>query len=163
VNKIVSRCTFIVAVGVWVVLSITAPWVLGDANTFLKNFVNHELLGVLGVIVTITLASAANLHLQLNRIEDEFKKTFLTSTRRAVKQSAFSMIVIFAIAVVDVVVKPLLPSGDMSASFANGIALLVILFAILVLIDLTQLVFKIEPIHKMLPNDEEKRKENGKP
>ncbi len=154
-NKIVARCIFIVAIGMWVVLSVAAPWVLGDKNTFLKNFVNQEFLNVLGVFVAITLASTANLHLEFNNIEYAVRKTFLTGTRAAVKRSAFSMIVIFVLAVVVVVVKPLVDSNsEIAMSFMNGLALLLVLFNMLVLTDLTQLVFRIEPLHKMTGEDE---------
>jgi len=143
----------------WVILSFATPWVLGDNNTFLKNFVNQELLNVLGVFVAITLASTANLHLEFNNIEYAVHKTFLTGTRAAVKKSAFSMIVLFALAVVVVVVKPLFnTSSEITMSFMNGLALLIILFNILVLTDLTKLVFKIEPLHKMMGDDEHQEK-----
>lgn len=158
-NKIVARCIFIVAVGMWVVLSVVAPWVLCDKNTFLKNFVNNELLNVLGVFVAITLASTANLHLEFNNIEYAVRKTFLTKTRAAVKSSALSMIVLFALALMVVVVKPLIDSSsDIAISFMNGLALLIVLFNLSVLTDLTLLVFKIEPLHKVLGEDE-----SGKP
>ena len=158
-NKIISRCIFIVSIGMWVILSFATPWVLGDNNTFLKNFVNQELLNVLGVFVAITLASTANLHLEFNNIEYAVHKTFLTGTRAAVKKSAFSMIVLFALAVVVVVVKPLFnTSSEITMSFMNGLALLIILFNILVLTDLTKLVFKIEPLHKMMGDDEHQEK-----
>jgi hypothetical protein len=155
VNKIIAICIYIVAFGVYIVLSISDPWVLGDKNEFLKNFVNHELLNVLGVIMAITLASAANLHLEFNKIEDVAQKTILTRARAAVRKSAFSMIVLFTFAVVIVTVKPLLPPSDVMMSFANGATLLIVLFNILVLTDLTKLVFTIEPLFKMMPKDEE--------
>jgi hypothetical protein len=155
VNKVVSRCFFIVSIGIWIILSISEPWVLSDENKFLKDFVNHELLNVLGVIMAITLASAANLHLEFNKIEDAASKTFLTNTRGKVKFSAFSMIVIFFLAVVVVVLKSHLATNDISASFINGSAILLILFNLLVLIDLTMLVFSIPPIHKIVTSKDE--------
>ena len=62
-NKTIAVCTFICAVAVWIVLVFSTPWVLSDQNAFLEAFVSHELLSLLAVVVTITLASAANLHL----------------------------------------------------------------------------------------------------
>jgi hypothetical protein len=150
VNRTIARCIFITASGIWLLLSITEPWVLSDQNTFLKNFVSHEVLNVLGVIMTITLASAANLHLELNRIENAVRRPILNKTREAVKQSAFSMIICFAFAVVAVVVKPHLPKTEIAISLVNGSALLIVLFNILVLTDLTKLAFSIRPIYKEL-------------
>ena len=97
--------------------------------------------------MAITLASTANLHLELNRIENAAKKAILTRTRAAVSCSAFSMIAGFVLAVVVVVIKPHLPQSQIAMSFVNGAALLIILFNILVLIDLTQLAFSIKPLY----------------
>jgi hypothetical protein len=159
VNKTIARCIFITASGIWLLLSITEPWVLSDQNTFLKNFVSHEVLNVLGVIMTITLASTANLHLELNRIENAVKKPILNKTRAAVKHSAFSMIICFALAVVAVVVKPHLPKTEIAISLVNGSALLIVLFNILVLADLTKLAFSIRPLYQEL--SDEKGDESG--
>lgn len=149
-NKIIARCIFTVAIGVWIVLFTAAPWTISDKNEFLKHFVGGDLLNVLGVILAITLASAANLHLEFNNIENIVKTTFLSRTRSAVKKSAFSLIILFVIAVTVVVVKPLVISNENSEAFMNGAALLIVIFNMLVLTDLTFLVFSIEPLHKMV-------------
>ena len=47
-NKTVMRCIVICAVAVWIILSLAVPWVLADTNAFLKGFVNHKLLSLLG-------------------------------------------------------------------------------------------------------------------
>ena len=80
-NKTVMRCIVICAVAVWIILSLAVPWVLADTNAFLKGFVNPKLLSLLGVIVTITLASAANLHIELNKIEEAAGKSAFVNTR----------------------------------------------------------------------------------
>ena len=154
-NKTISYCIVIVSIGVWIILSIVEPWVLNDTNTFLRDFVNHELLNVLGVIMAITLASAANLHLEFNKIEDAAKKTILSGTRAKVKTSSFFMIYLFILAVVVVVVKPHFTVSEVTTSFFNGLALLIVIFNILVLVDLTKLVFSIQPIHKIVTSKDE--------
>ena len=155
-NKTIQRCAFIVSVGAYLVVSVCAPWVLSDQNSFLKDFVNHELLNLLGVIVAITLASAANLHLEFNKIEDLAQKEFLLRTRMSVRRSASWLIGLFALAFLIVLIKPMMLVGDISTSLINGLAVLIVIFNILVLIDLTQLVFKIEPLFKILPKDDNK-------
>jgi len=134
-------------------LSITAPWVLGDQNGFLRNFVNQELLGVLGVILAITLASAGQLHLQFNEVEDAIKRDVLSRSRAAIKRSAFSLVILFGVAVIIIVAKPHVV-GDIACSFINSLALLILLFNLLVLTDLTQTVFAIPPLHKLKPPEE---------
>ena len=143
-NKTVARCIVICAVAVWIILSLAVPWVLADTNPFLKGFVNHKLLSLLGVIVTITLASAANLHIELNKIEEAAGKSAFVNTRVSIKRSARWLIASLIVAVLVVLIKPLVAPDPVvhqtAASLLNGAALLIILADILVLIDLTQAV-----------------------
>ncbi len=88
--------------------SIYCPQYLSDENKFLKDFVNQNALQTLGFIVTITLASAASLHLELNKLEDNTGLAFVR-TRSSVRKSAYALLVLLAATVVLVVAKPLLP------------------------------------------------------
>jgi len=145
VSKTVALCAFIVSVGVWIVLSVAAPWVLGDNNRFMKDFLSDKLLSFLGVIVTITLASIANLHLELNKIEQMAGRRGFPRARLRLRQSAAWMIAMLLGAVALDVVKPLVSAGEIVASFLNGAGLLIVIFNALILIDITQMVFQIEP------------------
>lgn len=144
-NKTVSQCLMIATTVVWIVLSCIVPDVLSDKNSFLKGFVTHELLGFLGVIVTITLASAANLHLKLNELEEKVQKQVFSKTRAMVKKSAYWLIGMLLIAFLLVVIKPVVATSNTVEAIFNGAALLVVFFNILVLIDLTQAAFSLEP------------------
>jgi hypothetical protein len=150
-NKTVARCVFICAVSVWLVLSLAAPWALSDQhNTFLKNFVNHELLAFLGVVVTITLASCTSLHLELNKLEEAEQRRGFEPTRTAIRRSAVSLVTMLIIAVILTVAKPLVLPDDpvkqqIATSLVNGAALLIVLFNVLVLIDLTLAALKLQP------------------
>jgi len=141
-DKAVARCIVICAVAVWIILSLAVPWVLADTNPFLKGFVNHKLLFFLGVIVTITLASAANLHIELNKTEEAAGQSGVVNTRASIKRSARWLVATLIVAVLVVLIKPLIAPDPVvhqtAASLLNGAALLIILADILVLIDLTQ-------------------------
>jgi len=123
-------------------ISFAQPWMLNDNNGFLRGFVNQELLATLGFILAVTLASSASLHLELNKLQDDTGLPF-TRTRTAVRRSAYSLLVLFAGAVVLVIAKPLLPAKPPSAALANSAALLIIYFNLMVLYDLTRTVFAI--------------------
>lgn len=159
-NKIISICLLIVLFGVYISVALSAPWVLSDCNGFLKIFVGYPLLNLLGIIVAITSASSVNLHFELNKIENELKSEFLTPTRLAVKRSVISLILLFSFGFLLVITKPSVPINEISYALINGLAVLIVIFNILVLIDLTQLVFKIVPVFKMIPpNEHEKNME----
>jgi uncharacterized membrane protein YbhN (UPF0104 family) len=146
VSKAIAVCTIIVWVGAWITVSLIRPWVFDDTNTFLKNFVNHEFLGFMGVIVTITLASAANLFIELNKLEEKVNMAVFRSAKRHVKDSAFSLIGLLIASLVLVVVKPLVEDdGPTAQAISNGLALTIILVSVLILIDLTQAAFSLDP------------------
>lgn len=130
------------------ITSCIRPEIFGDSNSFLKNFVNHELLAVLGVIVTITLASAASLHLELNRLENDTGEEFLEA-RSATKAYAYLLITLFGAALALVIAKPVVAETESVKSLFNGAAILVIVLNMLALIDLTSAVFAIPPDRRL--------------
>lgn len=88
-NRTIAVCTSIVWTGAWITISLVKPWVFDDTNSFLKGFVNHEFLGFMGVIVTITLASAANLFIELNKLEEKIEWLFLVQLRSTLRTRHF--------------------------------------------------------------------------
>ena len=144
-SKTASICALLVSIGSLVTISVCAPWVLSDdSNSFLKNFVNHEMLGFLGVIVTITLASTATLHLELNKLEEAAQIVVFGATRRKIHLSAYSLIAALILAFVLVVTKPLFGSSAIATSLVNSGAIIIILFNVLVLFDITKSAFALK-------------------
>jgi hypothetical protein len=115
---------------------------LSDRNAFLKEFVNHEFLATLGFIAAVTLASAANVHLELNRLEDETDILFI-ETRLALKRSVYSLIILLGLAVVLVVLKPLSDVLGRPGAVYNSASLIITYIYIMILYDLSAVVFKI--------------------
>lgn len=145
-NKIVAQCIMVAGVAVWIVISLAAPWALSDEkNIFLKNFVNHEMLGFLGVVVTITLASASSLHLELNKLEETVGSRVFRKTRARIHTSAYALIWALVLAIALVTAKPLFGDTNTATCVVNGAAVLIILFNVLVLADITKLTFSLEP------------------
>ncbi|MFG1277883.1 hypothetical protein [Xanthobacter autotrophicus] len=134
----------------WFVVAIAittqAPNLLSDSNDFLKNFVNHEFLNFMGVLVTITLASCANLFVSLHRLEAKFGKDTLKSTKKDVKDSSFFLIYLLLISLVTVIVKPLLPATDFVMCAVNSFAIGCVLMAAFALFDITDAAFEIAPL-----------------
>jgi hypothetical protein len=114
----------------------------------MHHFVNQELLALLGIIMTITLASAASLHLEFNKIEERHNKRGLVETRRGVKQGAMCLIVLFTVSVFLVVIKPLVHDSEIIQALFNGSAVFILLWNVLILLELTQLAFAIQPEFK---------------
>ncbi|MEN5364355.1 hypothetical protein [Brevundimonas intermedia] len=140
---------------IWAAISLTmivvAPGPLSDDNGFLLGFVNHEFLSFMGVVVTITLASAANLFVEMNKLEDRHDREIFPEAKVDVRDSAYALVGALIASVVIVVAKPWLsPFGDRGETAANCAALAVMAFAIFIMIDLVQAAFNLDP--RKLPN-----------
>lgn len=123
---------------------------LSDHNKFLANFVNQELLAVLGVIVTITLASAASLHLELNRLEDDHGEGF-EEARTATKAYAYLLIWLFLGAIALVIIKPIAAQTPLIEAGFNSAAIFIIVLNVMALMDLTGAVFQIPAKRRIKP------------
>lgn len=144
-NRTIAICLMICWVALAAVIAVVRPELISDKNSFLKDFVNQEFLGFMGVVVTITLASAGNLFIELNKLEDRAEVSVFAKTKRSVKASAFSLIWSLVFALILVTVKPLLGPSQGAQAIANAAALTTILFSILVLVDLTVAAFNLDP------------------
>jgi hypothetical protein len=144
--RAIGYCALIVCIAAVIIIAAVAPFPLSDKNDFLKGFVNHELLATLGVILAITIASAGQLHLTLNDQEIKYKQPgAFKNTRDGVKKAAYWMIALFFFAVVDVIVKPLVPKTQTWEALTNGAAVVIVLATILILVSIIRLVFAIKP------------------
>jgi len=145
-SKSLAYLTLLVAAATLVVISVAKPMYLSDANGFLRNFVNHEFLNVLGVFLAITLASVANIHLAFNRIEERHsKRNALVKSRQNLKKTAYWLISLFCVGGLVVIVKPVACTSEISVALFNSAAIIIVLWHVLILISLTELVFRIEP------------------
>lgn len=140
----------------WTAISLSAsafvPSLFSDKNAFLKGFVTHEFVSFMGVLVTITLASAANLYVELNKLEDRRPGLVFKASKKHVRDSAYALIGSLVVSLVVVVAKPWIGSGQNGQSLFNCFALGVIGFAVMILIDLTQAAFDLDP--KEVPRPE---------
>jgi len=144
-SKSVSYCILIGWAVVVVVLSAVSPNVLSDNNAFLKNFINHEILNVLGVILAITIASAGQLHLTLNSIEEKHSApNHFVKTRNGIRSASYGLVWLFFVELVIVVIKPLLCAEGWAQSIFNGASLMVVICSVLALVSIVQAVFAIK-------------------
>jgi hypothetical protein len=146
-SKSASFSLLIAVATILIVVVIVEPEWLSDKKAFVKDFMSKDILSVLGIILTITLASAAQLHLEFNKIEETAGKRFLLNSRRKVHQAAYALIFTFVFAVILLVVKPIVcdPFSDRSQAALNAIGIFTLWMNVLILIELTQAAFSIMP------------------
>ena len=99
----------------------------------------------MGVLVTITLASAANIHIELNRYDEALGKNSFEATRGHLRDSAFALVAALSGAIATVVLKPLGPATVHWQSAFNSLALVTIIFSIMIVVDLTLAAFSMRP------------------
>ena len=144
--KVVYLICMIVLAGVFTAMSICRPDILAQ-NTFLQGFINHEILNIMAVIMTISIATIATIHIWFNELEDKHKQKVFGKARREINQSAFYFIGLFMAQLVCLVVRslPIFEKSDMALSFFNGAALLLLTFSVFTLLDIMGVVRKLTP------------------
>ncbi|MBN8913415.1 MAG: hypothetical protein J0H65_15425 [Rhizobiales bacterium] len=136
----------LVFIAISLCLMAARPDWIADNNRFLRDFVNHEFINVLGITLAVTLASAAQIHLAFNRIEEQHRvRNALEKSRAQLRSNVYWLISLFALGVAVVTVKPIASMNATGEAFFNMTALGILLCHVLIMTALTQLVFAIEP------------------
>lgn len=142
-NQVVSAVLLLVFCGICLCISVVYPTWLSDANPFLNDFIGFNLLSVLGVILAISLASFAQLHLSLGRVRKQLGEEGLLEIRAELRSSAIWLIVLFVGAVCILFLKPLLNFGETGVAIMNTACLGILLVYILILADITLTIFEL--------------------
>jgi hypothetical protein len=120
------------------------------SNSFLEKFVGSELLSLLAVILAITFASVANIHLALNQIvarvyakNIEHGQVVARGIRGEINSNAWLLFYAFLICTAALFVKALFTDNAYVHSATNGVALGTLLINILVFHDIYCTVFEL--------------------
>lgn len=145
-TKTLAWTIFLSLTAILLSASICQPHLLSDeGNAFFRQFVTHEMLGVIGVIVTITLASSASIHLELNKLEERTGNPF-QKARNAIRDSSVALVSAFGLAFLLVMVKPWIGGSDHLSAALNSASILIFLFSLAIMADLTMAIFRIPAI-----------------
>jgi hypothetical protein len=134
----------IVLAGVFVAMSVCVPHVLAE-NQFLIGFINHEILGIMAVIMTISIASIATIHIWFNELEEKHGKTVFGKARREINQAAFTMIWLFVGQLALLIIRSLFLQSIIVVSLFNGGSLLLLLASVITLLDVMGTVKSLTP------------------
>lgn len=134
--KILFGVLTIVVAAALTTISVITPDVLSQ-NAFLVNFINHEILNILSVIVTVTLVSITQVHLEFGRIERRLKEKVFPDARRELNQTTWALGLSFIFALIALILKGGLDSENLMAiSLFNSFCLILLLIATLSMIDI---------------------------
>lgn len=134
--------SFIAIIGA---VSVSWPNVLAD-NGFLNGLMGPDLVAVLVVVLTITFASVANVHLSIGRLVSNAadKATAMAAARRArseLNSNAWLIFWAFLVAMIALVLNGALPGNAHVDAVTTAVCLTVILLNGLVMHDIYRSIF----------------------
>lgn len=143
--------SIIIGVALVVTLSVCFPSFLAD-NKFLVAFVTHEIMSFLVVILTITFASVANIHLTISRAQagiadsdkrDQLEKEFARPLREETRSSAWLLFWGLVICGLALLLKGQFPEVEQVVSLVHGIAIIILVTYGVVTYDIYEAVFEL--------------------
>jgi len=130
-QKILFFVIIFIVAGIVAYLTLCHPRIMAE-NHFLDNFINHELLNILAVIMTVTAASAANIHLVFNRAEEAIKEPgYFDGARKEINQNVYFLIGAFVAAVLVLLVRSHYLDSVTLVSLFNSVCLVLLLINVL--------------------------------
>ncbi len=152
----------IVLAGLILATVICRPYWLSD-NDFLNRFLNYEALAIMAVILTVTLASVANINLSLNQIVirhfngNEVLKDYATNVKRQMKENAWYIFGGFVLTVVVLLVKGLNEKNEMIIAVSNGLIVWVLFLFIACMLDIYKVFFGVVDLEMEIGFSSEKK------
>lgn len=133
-------------------------WLL--ENEFLVGFINHEILALLVVILTITLASVANIQLSINRLiatsfeKDEAAKALCNEIKSELKDNTVIIFLSFFVALVALFVKGLIPNDSTAEASINALILWVLVLNLLTIMDIYNVIYGLSDVQAKIAKDD---------
>lgn len=132
--------------GVILLIILTSDFkLLSDENDFLKDFVGTEMLGFLGVILTLAIGLAAQLYTTTRKLFDRLDASDLEHLRSEIKSTAKTLILTYFLALAVTFGKSFTETGTIFEAILNSIAVMIIVFFFLALSDVVLSLFDIDP------------------
>jgi hypothetical protein len=142
--KTIFTTLLIVLAGLFTGISVCRPNVLAE-NDFVKNFVTHDALNIMSVIMTIGIASIATIHIWFNELEAKHDAKVFGAARREINHDAFFMVWLFVGELALLIIRSYFEGNGTAISLFNSGALVIFLCSVLTLIDIMYVVRALTP------------------
>ena len=140
--KVMYSCSILVIAGVLVSISICKPSLLAS-NAFLKDFINHEILNIHAVIVTVTLVSITQIHLEFSKIERKFDRKIFDDSRREVNRTTSILVGTLIVMVVILIWLGGLSNNDTMTSLLMSFNIVLLFSGVLAMVDIIRTIYII--------------------
>lgn len=117
---------------------------LTDKNEFLNNFVGVEMLGFLGVILTLGIGMSAQLIVSVKRMRDRLSEEALSGLVAEIRDTAKKLVLAYFTALMLMLFKSLTEDYSLTQAVTNSAAILIIVFFFLALSDIVLSLFDVE-------------------
>ena len=154
-----QTATILILSALFIALSVCTPELLSK-NLFLKDFVNHEYINVLSVIVTVSLVSVTQIHLEYSRLERRFIVKVFEEARKTINLGALLLTSMLVLSFVISFIRAELIHSPVSVSLVHSISLITVLICVFVMYDLVRTVYVLASDE---PVDEEESEDESKP
>lgn len=144
----IQTIAILILTALFVALSICSPDFLSK-NKFLVDFVNHEYINVLSVVVTVSLVSVTQIHLEYSRIERRFKVKVFEEARKTINLGALLLTSMLVLSFVISFIRAELIGNPIAVSLIHGISLITVITCVFVMYDLVRTVYVLasdEPV-----------------
>lgn len=141
-DKNIPRIFLMIILSVMAGIAIFHPQVFSDKNEFLKAFSSNYFMSVIGVMLSVTLASCMNLHFKLNELEVKIKKKF-PLTKKSIRRSAYSLVLLFPFSFLLLLFKSWFGFFEHVQAFSNAGMIAVLFFYASVVFDITATIFTL--------------------
>lgn len=129
-------------------------------NKFLDALMSHELVALLVVILTITFASVANIHLAISRMVRQMPDPWAAANaaegvRGEINSNAWTIFVAFLVALGALVIKGAWSEHVHAVAAAHAVGLTILLLNVLVLHDIYRSIFALAAANAPVPPAED--------
>ena len=99
----------------------------------------------MAVIMTISVATIATIHIWFNELEQKHDKKVFGRARREINQSAFLLIWLFFLQLAVLIVRSYFDGNDIAISLFNGASVIVLIASVFTLMDVMAVVRALTP------------------
>lgn len=112
-------------------------------NQFLLDFVNHNFVSVLTVVVTVTLVSITQVHLEYTRIERRFKQKVFDLPRRTLNTGVVILCSTLFLGFLLAYLRAQFIYSDTAVAFIHSFAILIVFEVVFIMYDVIRTVYAL--------------------
>ena len=112
------------------------PQWLSDENPFLRDFMDHDFLSFMGIILTLSLGFVVQIRFIINRLKPLLGQRAVDTVAYELRSTVRFLVGIFGSSFLIALTKPVFATTAVLEAWFNGIGIILILFFFLIVYDI---------------------------